>query len=50
MQEQNLTCEHCGKAVLPDMKFCPYCGKTIEMQDTVKLKNGANINLRNKGE
>ena len=44
MQEQNLTCEHCGKAVLPDMKFCPYCGKTIEMQDTVKLKNGANIN------
>ena len=36
MEEKELNCRYCGKRLLPDMIFCPYCGKTIgsEKEDT----------------
>ena len=33
MEEKELNCRYCGKQLLPDMIFCPYCGKAVESKE-----------------
>ncbi len=40
-----MVCRHCGKEIVDDYKFCPYCAKTVKKKTnfTSDLKKATNI-------
>lgn len=40
-----MLCKHCGNQIAEDSKFCAYCGKSLEMENTLLSNSSSKISL-----